>query len=82
MEAVTEERIINDLLTYLKKEILDSSVEVDADTSLTEVGVDSLTVIELVLFLERRYGIQIQEKDMLPDNFRSVKSLAKCAINS
>jgi len=82
MKDLTEQQIIDDLLAYLQKEVLDSSVSIDENTSLKDIGVDSMTVIELVLFLERKHGIHIQEKDMLPDNFKSVKSLALCALNS
>lgn len=82
MKELTEQQIIEALLSYLKKEILDSSVSLDAETPLKDVGIDSMSVIELVLFLERQYGIRIEEKDMLPQNFQSVKSLAHCAINS
>ena len=82
MRELTEQQIIEDLLSYLKKEILDPSVSLDADTPLKDVGLDSMSVIELVLFLERKYDIKIEEKDMLPQNFQSVKSLALCAINS
>ena len=81
MGKISEVRIVNDLLYHLRNEVLDSSVKLEADTNLSSVGIDSYSVIELVLFLERNYGIQIQEKDMLPDNFKSVSALARCAAS-
>ncbi|UXP33044.1 acyl carrier protein [Reichenbachiella agarivorans] len=77
-----EEQIKSDLIEFIKSEILDASIEIDADTPLSDAGVDSFSVIELVLFLERKHGITIQEKDMLPQNFKSVASLAQCAVKS
>lgn len=82
MTKVTEEQIKAGLIGFIKDEILDAAVDLDEESTLSELGVDSFSVVELVLFLEREYGVSIQEKDMLPDNFRNVQSLARCAAQS
>ncbi|MBU2915768.1 MULTISPECIES: acyl carrier protein [Reichenbachiella] len=82
MGRITEEQIKEDLIKFIKKEIVDPSVELDQNTVLSEAGVDSFSVVELVLFLERKHGITIGEKSMLPQNFRTVQTLATCASNS
>lgn len=82
MGKVTEEQIKKDLIIYIKEEILDESIEMNEESTLTELGIDSFSVVELVLFLERKHGIAIPEKDMLPQNFKSVQSLANCAIQT
>lgn len=80
MSNITEKQIGNDLIVFVKDNIVDKTVDLMPDTLLKNIGVDSFSVIELVLFLERKYGIQIQEKDMLAENFISIKALTKCAI--
>jgi len=48
------------------------------ETSFLETGVvDSMSVMELVLFAEQTYGIQTSDREITPSNFDSVKSLAE-----
>jgi acyl carrier protein len=82
MGKVTEDQIKKDLIIFIKEEILDDSIEMDEESTLSELGIDSFSVVELVLFLERKHGVSIPEKDMLPQNFRSIQSLAQCAIQN
>lgn len=47
------------------------------DASLLENGIlDSMNVMELVLFLEEKWGIKIEDTEIVPDNFDSVSYLA------
>ncbi|OGO04520.1 MAG: hypothetical protein A2Y73_01555 [Chloroflexi bacterium RBG_13_56_8] len=49
----------------------------DNDASFLESGiVDSTGVLELVLFAEETFGIQVDDHDVIPDNFDSVNQLA------
>jgi acyl carrier protein len=53
----------------------DSSV-LNADTSLTQSGVvDSMGVLELIMFIEQEYGITIPDEDTLPENLDSVSRI-------
>jgi acyl carrier protein len=46
---------------------------VDADDNLLAKGIiDSHGVMELVAFLEERYGIAVGDEDLTPENFESV----------
>jgi acyl carrier protein len=48
------------------------------DASFLENGIiDSMNVIELVLFLEQKIGIQVEDSEIVPDNFDSVSRLAE-----
>jgi acyl carrier protein len=46
-----------------------------ADNLLTKGIVDSHGVMELVGFLEARYGISVDDADLTPENFESVASI-------
>jgi acyl carrier protein len=47
------------------------------DGELLDSGiVDSMGILELVMFLEERFGIALDDDEMLPDNFRSVPAIA------
>ena len=50
--------------------------------SLLEAGViDSASMVDLIAFLERDYGIIIDEDDMMPENFDSIDAIT-AYINS
>ncbi|HBB32925.1 MAG TPA: acyl carrier protein [Cyanobacteria bacterium UBA8803] len=47
------------------------------DASFLENGIiDSMNVMELVLFLEEKWGIKIEDTEIVPENFDSVSGLA------
>jgi acyl carrier protein len=48
------------------------------DDSFIERGIiDSTAVMELVAFLEERYHIRLQDRELIPDNFDSINRLAQ-----
>lgn len=48
------------------------------DTSFLESGiVDSTGVLELVSFLEGTYDISIDDEELIPENFDSLKNIAQ-----
>ncbi len=47
------------------------------DVSFLEKGlIDSTGVLELVSFIEERYGIAVDDEELIPDNFDSVNKLS------
>jgi acyl carrier protein len=47
------------------------------DASFLQEGiVDSVGVMELVLFVEEQFGISVDDQDITPDNFDSINLLA------
>lgn len=45
------------------------------DDLLADGIIDSLGITELITFLERRYGITVEDDDVEAENFRSVDSI-------
>ena len=46
------------------------------DASFLENGVvDSLGIMELVMYVEEQFGVQVLDEDVTPDNFDSVNRL-------
>ena len=65
--------------TYVAENFLFSSngFDLSDDASLLDEGiVDSTGVLELVLFVEERFDIEVQDNEIVPDNFDSINSLA------
>lgn len=66
------------LKNYIVTEIMherDLSILAD-DAPLIEGGIiDSMGLIELVLFIEKKFGVEVAEEEMDIDNFRTLNSL-------
>jgi acyl carrier protein len=55
----------------------DNGYPYDDSTSFLEEGiVDSTGVLELILFVEECFGVQVADEDVTPANFDSVTQLA------
>ena len=70
-----EEQIRN----YITENLLfgGSTIEFDDNSSLLELGiVDSVGVMELVLFVEENYALEIADDEIIPENFDSVVQLS------
>ena len=65
--------------SYIAKNLVFSGDEFkySDDASFLEEGiVDSLGVMELVSFVEDRFGVAVDDQEITPDNFDSVGKLA------
>jgi acyl carrier protein len=57
--------------------ILDGD-DLAGDASLTQQGVlDSMGVLELIMFVEERFGVKIPDEDTLPENLDSVDRIVR-----
>ncbi len=68
--------IIEDIKSYIQINILAEAVHIDADTVLKQAGIDSFSTVEIILFIERKYGVSIPDAKLIPDNFKTLQALA------
>ena len=47
----------------------------DEDSFLDKGIIDSTGVLEIVSFLENEFGIEVQDEDLVPENFDSLNNL-------
>ncbi len=67
----------------LEKEML-SKIAVDLgkkslrpDEDLLEQGIlDSIGIMKLIVFIEENFGIQVEDEEIIPENFQSLNSIA------
>ena len=56
----------------------DADLEFSDDDSLLEAGIiDSMSMIDLISFLENEYSLKVDEDDMTPENFDSLNSIVE-----
>ena len=73
------EHVREQLRRYLATNVLfsDNGYPYPDDVSFLENGVvDSMSVMELVLFTEKTFSIAISDREIIPANFDSVENLA------
>jgi acyl carrier protein len=76
--AIQKEIIVQQLVQYLQTEILDQPVALDEHQPFAEMGVESYAVIQLVLYIERKFGVELPESDLTSENLKSIETIATC----
>lgn len=80
-----EGKNMEELISELKVKIIEtlnlmdvSSKDIDDDAQLVggDLGLDSIDVLELVMMLEKDYGVKIDSKELGVKVFASVRALA------
>lgn len=56
------------------------SAEVDADSLLVDVGLNSVDMVNLMLGVEAEFDFTIPQTDITPENFQSVKTLQQMIV--
>jgi len=75
---INKDDLIIIVLNYLK----DIGKPVEDDTDLFSNGIlDSLDIIDLVLFIEEKFVIKIPQDSMILDNFKTVKAISELINN-
>ena len=69
------EKIEKELIEFISTHILAKGVQLSNDTVLKEVGLDSFSIVEIVLFIERKFDVLIPDHKMLPETFISIKNI-------
>ena len=74
------DEIATRLCSFLRDNVMAPNVMVEPDTGLSEIGVDSFSLMEMVLFIERYYGLVLPPESLTPENIASVNALSQlCA---
>jgi acyl carrier protein len=70
IEAIVTRFIIEELLRG------NVSVSVERNTSLISTQIlDSLALLKLLLFIEERFGIKVEDGEVIPGNFETVNRI-------
>lgn len=66
------------LKTFIVDEILHGdAAELQDDTPLLEWGViDSIAMVSLLAFIQKQFGVRIEDDAVVPRNFRSIAAMS------
>lgn len=65
-----------DIITFLKNNILAEGVELTPHTALRETGIDSYSIVEIILFIERKYNYVMPDHLLKSESFATVETIA------
>ena len=74
------ENICKELCAFVSATILAEEISIDKNTELNNIGVDSFSLIEIVLFIERQYGVVLTDESLIPENLKSIETIAACTF--
>jgi acyl carrier protein len=70
--------IERDVRVFISENFILDGEELEGDASLTGEGVlDSMGVLELIMFVEERFGYKVPDEDTLPENFDSIDRIVR-----
>lgn len=78
-ENITLEQIIQIIKNYLFENYLFgyNENEFNNDSSFLKLGIiDSTGILELILFIESQFGIEVKDEEILPENFDSINYIS------
>ncbi len=66
------------LCEFARTNFVAEGVEFDENSPLSDAGIDSFALVELVLFCERGLGVRVPDSHLTGDNLASMSALAHC----
>jgi methoxymalonate biosynthesis acyl carrier protein len=68
------------LLEFLRGGIFSAEIQVTEETDLIAVGFDSLSLVSLLVFIEKTYGLWIPENELNETNLKNVRTIAAMVV--
>ena len=75
---MNQNSISENLCQFIRDNLVAKGVAVAPETSLTQLLLDSFSIIEIVLFIERKYGLTLPDEALSQENIESAHTLAGC----
>jgi acyl carrier protein len=70
------EEVAGALTAFVNTDIMARGHPIRATDNLEAAGVDSMALLKVLLFVERRFGFWMPDEDLVEDNIGSLQSLA------
>ncbi len=79
--SMSPTEVSEELLKFIQENLVDASLELTAKTDLHNVaGIDSMAMVEIILFIERKFGVSFSDDELNPQIFNSVEVLAEAVL--
>ncbi len=82
MEALIETLKIKIIEILNLPDVTPADIPVDSDLMSSDLDIDSIDILELVIMLRKDYGVNIKNKEMAKQVFASLRSLASYILET
>lgn len=72
--------VLAKLVEFLRGGIFSAQIQVDENTDLIASGFDSMSLVSLLVFIEKTYGIWIPQSEINEENLKSPRTLAVLVV--
>ena len=72
--------VVNEIRNFIVDNFLfgDTTVTLGEDDSLLQKGlIDSTGILEVVQFIEEKFGIAVEDDELVPENLDSISAIAR-----
>lgn len=79
---MSKAEVSDELISFIKQNLLDAKIDLNQHTELQNIpGIDSMAMVEIILFIERKFDVCFSDEELNPGIFHSVDILAQAVIN-
>jgi acyl carrier protein len=76
----SSDALAEELVGLIRERLLDTRPGFDADSDLYEHGLDSMALMQLLVLVESKYGVVIDESRVTADAFRTARRIAQLIV--
>ncbi len=77
---MTHEHITKEIAQFIQNNLVAEGVTIEALTCLPDLGLDSFSMIEILLFIERKFGVSVPDEMLNYDNTETASAFARCTV--
>ena len=77
-KEIDQKGIAEQLCQFARANLVADGANINEHSPLAEAGIDSFSLVELLLYSERSFGIAVPESHLTHENLASLSSLAHC----
>ena len=74
----TRQVVARELSGFLQSQVQGEGPAIEASTPLRDIGLDSFAIMELLLFIEKRFAVKVPLGQLTSENLHSIDSLSLC----
>lgn len=78
---MNREEISAVLMQFIQSSIIAGHRPLDEQMDLRVAGVDSFSIVEIILFIESHFAIVVPDEKLLPQNFSTLFALSEMVYN-
>ncbi len=78
MPEVTKIEVARELSGFLRSQLQGEEAPIQSSTPLRDIGLDSFAIMELLLFIEKRFAVKVPLSKLTSENLHSIDSLSSC----